>query len=93
MDIIDAQSYFSDPSTAWWYICHRHTSISNDPAWWPAIDAYRVISYFIVAAFAGVTYDWMLTFGQEVELIWVSRVSSGRNMHDDTLNSRGNGGL
>ncbi|KAG2368722.1 hypothetical protein BDR07DRAFT_1372006 [Suillus spraguei] len=25
---------------------------------------------FAVAAFVGVIYDWMLTFGQEVELIW-----------------------
>ncbi|KAG1784979.1 uncharacterized protein HD556DRAFT_1451218 [Suillus plorans] len=26
-----------------------------------------------VAAFMGVTYDWALTFGQEVELIWRQR--------------------
>ncbi|KAG2149120.1 uncharacterized protein EDB93DRAFT_1103678 [Suillus bovinus] len=26
---------------------------------------------FAVAAFVGVTYDWALTFGQEVELVWV----------------------
>ncbi|KAG2048420.1 hypothetical protein BDR06DRAFT_1012985 [Suillus hirtellus] len=25
---------------------------------------------FAVAAFIGVTYDWALTFGQEVELVW-----------------------
>ncbi|KAG1787089.1 uncharacterized protein HD556DRAFT_1530675 [Suillus plorans] len=46
------------------------STISNDPAWWPFIDVYRFASYFPVAAFVGVTYDWSLTFGQEVELIW-----------------------
>ncbi|KAG2049266.1 hypothetical protein BDR06DRAFT_1012229 [Suillus hirtellus] len=46
------------------------TIVSNDPAWWPAINVYRFSSYFGVAAFVGVTYDWSLTFGQEVELIW-----------------------
>ncbi|KAG1794190.1 uncharacterized protein HD556DRAFT_1527256 [Suillus plorans] len=30
---------------------------------------------FIVAAFVGVTYDWALTFGQEVELVWRQRWS------------------
>jgi hypothetical protein len=45
--------------------------ISNDPAWWPVIDAYHFLSYFVVAACVGVMYDWALTFGQEVELIWM----------------------
>ncbi|KAG1908114.1 uncharacterized protein F5891DRAFT_1179633 [Suillus fuscotomentosus] len=30
---------------------------------------------FAVAAFVGVTYDWALTFGQEVELVWRQRWS------------------
>ncbi|KAG1908022.1 uncharacterized protein F5891DRAFT_223255 [Suillus fuscotomentosus] len=47
----------------------------NDPAWWPIIKAYRLASYFMVAAFIGVTYDWALTFAQEVELIWRRRWS------------------
>ncbi|KAG2353182.1 hypothetical protein BDR07DRAFT_736164 [Suillus spraguei] len=51
------------------------TVVSNDPAWWPSINAYRVLSYFTVATFVGVTYDWTLTFGQEVELIWRQRWS------------------
>ncbi|KAG2367002.1 hypothetical protein BDR07DRAFT_382387 [Suillus spraguei] len=51
------------------------TIVSNDPIWWPAINSYRILSYFLVAAFTGVTYDWALTFGQEVELIWRQRWS------------------
>ncbi|KAG2051337.1 hypothetical protein BDR06DRAFT_1010501 [Suillus hirtellus] len=30
---------------------------------------------FVVAAFVGVTYDWALSFGQEIELIWRQRWS------------------
>ncbi|KAG2353767.1 hypothetical protein BDR07DRAFT_1614709 [Suillus spraguei] len=43
------------------------TMVSNDPAWWPVINAYRVFSYFSVFS--------ALTFGQEVELIWRQRWS------------------
>ncbi|KAG2130420.1 uncharacterized protein EDB93DRAFT_1255899 [Suillus bovinus] len=46
------------------------TVVSNDPTLWPTISATRFSSYFAVAAFVGVAYDWVLTFGQEVELIW-----------------------
>ncbi|KAG2365606.1 hypothetical protein BDR07DRAFT_1459074 [Suillus spraguei] len=46
------------------------TIILNDPIWWSNINSYRVSSYFIVAACVGVAYDWALTFGQEVELVW-----------------------
>ncbi|KAG2141201.1 uncharacterized protein EDB93DRAFT_643424 [Suillus bovinus] len=46
------------------------TLVSDDPVWWPSINSYRIASYFIVAASAGVMYDWVLTFGYEVELIW-----------------------
>ncbi|KAG1798107.1 uncharacterized protein HD556DRAFT_219273 [Suillus plorans] len=51
------------------------TVVSNDPTWWPSINSYRVSSYFIVAAYVGVIYDWALTFGQEVELILRQRWS------------------
>ncbi|KAG1898359.1 uncharacterized protein F5891DRAFT_1279534 [Suillus fuscotomentosus] len=51
------------------------TYVSNDPTWWPIIDASRLASYFIVAAFVAVMYDGALTFGQEVELIWRQRWS------------------
>jgi len=42
----------------------------NDPMWWPLINGYRVYSYFVVAASVAVVYDWVLNFGQELELIW-----------------------
>ncbi|KAG2141203.1 uncharacterized protein EDB93DRAFT_1105799 [Suillus bovinus] len=41
------------------------TIVSNGSASWPAINANRFYSYFVVAAFVVVTYDWALTFGQE----------------------------
>ncbi|KAG2352622.1 hypothetical protein BDR07DRAFT_832522 [Suillus spraguei] len=44
--------------------------------------------YFVVAGFIVVTYDWVLTFGQEAELVWVSAISCQRNTHEDTLNFR-----
>ncbi|KAG1786071.1 uncharacterized protein HD556DRAFT_1450057 [Suillus plorans] len=51
------------------------TIVSNDPTLWPFINAYRCSSYFGVAAFVVMSYDWALTFGQEVELIWRQRWS------------------
>ncbi|KAG1746616.1 uncharacterized protein EDB91DRAFT_1079939 [Suillus paluster] len=51
------------------------TLVSDDPSWWPIINSYDISSYFAVAASAGVIYDWALTFGQEVELIWGQRWS------------------
>ncbi|KIK45378.1 hypothetical protein CY34DRAFT_542502 [Suillus luteus UH-Slu-Lm8-n1] len=50
-------------------------TISNDPSWWPLINATRIGSYFIAAAFAGVMYDWVLTLAQEIELVWRQRWS------------------
>ncbi|KAG2130824.1 uncharacterized protein EDB93DRAFT_1340363 [Suillus bovinus] len=58
------------------------TIVSNDPSWWPLF--YRLVEssqilkltqsnlgyVFPVAAVVGVVYDWALTFGQEVELVW-----------------------
>ncbi|KAG2359085.1 hypothetical protein BDR07DRAFT_1611532 [Suillus spraguei] len=66
--------------------------VSNDPAWWPAINAIILSSYLPVAGFTVVMYDWgdhdnikrpadilqvfsVLTFGQEVELIWTQHWS------------------
>lgn len=46
------------------------TLVSYNPSWWPSIYSYRISSYFVVAGSAGVMYDWVLTFGQEVELVW-----------------------
>ncbi|KAG2087942.1 hypothetical protein BD769DRAFT_465029 [Suillus cothurnatus] len=51
------------------------TVVSNDPIWWPLINATLIASYFIVAASVAVMYDWVLTLGQEVELIWRQRWS------------------
>ncbi|KAG2151883.1 hypothetical protein BD769DRAFT_1401903 [Suillus cothurnatus] len=36
---------------------------------------YRVSNYFVVASSVAVVYDWVLTFGQEYELIWRPRRS------------------
>ncbi|KAG1801340.1 uncharacterized protein HD556DRAFT_1497516 [Suillus plorans] len=49
--------------------------VSDDPSWWPIINASIVSSYFIVAASVGVGYDWALTLAQEIELIWRQRWS------------------
>ncbi|KIK39632.1 hypothetical protein CY34DRAFT_324544 [Suillus luteus UH-Slu-Lm8-n1] len=46
------------------------TLVSNDPIWWPYIDAQVFFSYWTVAAGVVVVYDWVLTIGQEIELIW-----------------------
>ncbi|KAG1787098.1 uncharacterized protein HD556DRAFT_1530680 [Suillus plorans] len=49
--------------------------VSSDPSWWPFIDSSRISSCVIVASSAGVIYDWALTFGQEIELVWRQRFS------------------
>ncbi|KAG2337764.1 hypothetical protein BDR05DRAFT_743588 [Suillus weaverae] len=51
------------------------TLASNDPNWWHVINANRAGSYFIVAASVGVIHDSVLTFAQEVELVWRQRWS------------------
>ncbi|KAG2060417.1 hypothetical protein BDR06DRAFT_1017420 [Suillus hirtellus] len=51
-------------------ISNSMTLVSNDPSWWPVINANLISSYFLVAACAAIMYDWGLTFGQEVELVW-----------------------
>ncbi|KAG2031740.1 hypothetical protein BDR03DRAFT_89173 [Suillus americanus] len=51
------------------------TVVSNDSSWWPIISSAQLNSYLIVAASAVVIYDWVMTFAQEVELIWRQRLS------------------
>ncbi|KAG2107789.1 hypothetical protein BD769DRAFT_128579 [Suillus cothurnatus] len=51
------------------------TLVSNDPSWWPFINASLIASYFVVASSVGVIYDWGLTLGNEIELIWRQRWS------------------
>jgi len=60
-------------------ISNSMTLVSNDPSWWPVINADIISSYFVVAACAAIIYDWGLTFGQEVELIWVSGLLHQKN--------------
>ncbi|OAX30580.1 hypothetical protein K503DRAFT_870959 [Rhizopogon vinicolor AM-OR11-026] len=50
------------------------TIVSNNPSLWPIISYYRGCSYMDVACLTIVVYDWALTFGQEFELVWVSRL-------------------
>lgn len=51
------------------------TLVSNDPSWWPIINANLIGSYFTAASSVALIYDWALTFGQEIELIWKRRWS------------------
>ncbi|KAG1770987.1 hypothetical protein EDD22DRAFT_12179 [Suillus occidentalis] len=51
------------------------TFISNDPSLWPILKSEVFYSYWTVAAGIVVVYDWALTIGQEIELIWRQRWS------------------
>ncbi|KAG2103774.1 uncharacterized protein F5147DRAFT_808757 [Suillus discolor] len=51
------------------------TYVSNDQSWWPKMILVMFLSYWEVAAGVVVVYDWVLTFGQEIELIWRQRWS------------------
>ncbi|KAG0695169.1 hypothetical protein DFH29DRAFT_1083460 [Suillus ampliporus] len=51
------------------------TVILNDPSWWPFLDWDRIVTYFVVASSTAVVYDWALTLGQELELVWRQRWS------------------
>ncbi|KAG1798643.1 uncharacterized protein HD556DRAFT_196940 [Suillus plorans] len=51
------------------------TVVLNNPSWWPLIDLNVFLSYWTVAAGVVVIYDWVLTLGQEIELIWRQRWS------------------
>ncbi|KAG1796014.1 uncharacterized protein HD556DRAFT_1441847 [Suillus plorans] len=46
------------------------TYVSNDPSNWPYISAIMFLNYWNVAAGVVVVYNWILTLGQEIELIW-----------------------
>ncbi|KAG1805609.1 hypothetical protein EV424DRAFT_1351042 [Suillus variegatus] len=46
------------------------TYVSNDPSWWLYISFDIFSSYWNFAAVVVVVYDWVLTLGQEIELIW-----------------------
>ncbi|KAG1846093.1 hypothetical protein DFJ58DRAFT_747313 [Suillus subalutaceus] len=53
------------------------TLVSNDPSWWPLINASIIGSYFAVAASVGVMYDCGDAYvWQEIELIWRQHWSS-----------------
>ncbi|KAG1789540.1 uncharacterized protein HD556DRAFT_1493076 [Suillus plorans] len=51
------------------------TYVSNDRSYWPNINLDIFVSYWTVAAGVVVVYDWVLTLGQEIELIWRQRWS------------------
>ncbi|KAG2101558.1 uncharacterized protein F5147DRAFT_776561 [Suillus discolor] len=51
------------------------TFVSDDPSWWPQIISNIFYSYWTAAAGVVVVYDWVLTLGQEIELIWRQRWS------------------
>ncbi|KAG1794660.1 uncharacterized protein HD556DRAFT_1442854 [Suillus plorans] len=51
------------------------TYVSNDPSYWPYISEIIFVDYCAVAAAIVVVYDWVLTLGQEIELIWRQRWS------------------
>ncbi|KAG2360806.1 hypothetical protein BDR07DRAFT_1411525, partial [Suillus spraguei] len=60
-------------------LVHTHPSnmtvVSNDPSLWPFISSDIFYSYWMVATGVVVVYDWVLTLGQEIELIWRQRWS------------------
>ncbi|KAG2101572.1 uncharacterized protein F5147DRAFT_776575 [Suillus discolor] len=51
------------------------TIVSDDSSWWPLVTRSLVSNYWAVAAGIVVVYDWVLTLGQEIELIWRQRWS------------------
>ncbi|KAG1798932.1 uncharacterized protein HD556DRAFT_1460351 [Suillus plorans] len=51
------------------------TYVSNDPSYWLDINLNVFLSYWTVAAGVVVVYDWVLTLGKEIELIWRQRWS------------------
>ncbi|OAX33401.1 hypothetical protein K503DRAFT_526231 [Rhizopogon vinicolor AM-OR11-026] len=70
------------------------TLISNDPSWWPTISFFRGGCYVDIACLIVVVYDWALTVGQEVELIWATLVPhdcpiSWCTIHWNTIFNRG----
>ncbi|KAG2075412.1 hypothetical protein BDR04DRAFT_39791 [Suillus decipiens] len=70
---------------------HTHLSnmtvVSNDASWWPLIGLNIFQSYWTVAASIVMVYDWVLTLGQEIELIWVSGKVSLEEKQQNAMNS------
>ncbi|KAG1853543.1 hypothetical protein C8R48DRAFT_722805, partial [Suillus tomentosus] len=64
------------------------TYVSNDPSWWPRMNLVMFFSYWEVAAGVVMVYDWVLTFGQEIELIWVSDKSPVSEENTNAMNLR-----
>ncbi|KAG1742063.1 hypothetical protein EDD22DRAFT_958968 [Suillus occidentalis] len=66
-------------------LAHTHPSnmtfVSNDPSLWPYIDSRVFGGYWIVATGVVVVYDWVLTVGQEIELIWMLQVIMIARLH------------
>jgi len=50
--------------------------MSSDPGWWRLVNLNRDYTDYIAASSVVVAYDWALTFGQEVDLVWRQRWSS-----------------
>ncbi|KAG1784729.1 uncharacterized protein HD556DRAFT_204240 [Suillus plorans] len=51
------------------------TYVSNGPSSWPTINFNIFFTYWTIAAGVVVVYDWALTLGREIELIWRQRWS------------------
>lgn len=51
------------------------TVVSNDPAYLTFITFGSLFNYLVVVSAVVVLYDWVLTFGQEFELVWMRRWS------------------
>lgn len=56
--------------------CRRQVVVYLWRNWWPIINSFRLSGYFTFASSTALIYDWVLTFGQEVELMWRQRWSS-----------------
>ncbi|KAG2369039.1 hypothetical protein BDR07DRAFT_1389394 [Suillus spraguei] len=71
-DIVNASIMNSVIHTSTLALTHplNMTVVSNDPGWFPTISVISFFSYWMVAASVVVVYDWVLTIGQEIELIW-----------------------
>ncbi|KAG1804957.1 uncharacterized protein HD556DRAFT_494384 [Suillus plorans] len=75
--------YQYDHSLKWSHLVADHQCTSFGQLFCTPVESSRILKLtqsnpgrvFAVAAFVGVTYDWALTFGQEVELIWRQRWS------------------
>ncbi|KAG1849755.1 hypothetical protein F4604DRAFT_89330 [Suillus subluteus] len=76
--ISSLKSHFGNISAGLWYIkheCDRYTSTKSPRSLAPSSNRMTLVSNDPIAASVGVMYDWVLTFGREVELIWRQRWS------------------